>query len=444
MNITGKKPSRICLLLIVGTLIWLVESQVAAGPGEPGPCAVASQTVNINGALETKVYYPTTDSCDAAIAAPYPAVAFAHGFSMFGLSNGAAENAGNGEHLARWGYVVAIPRLPDDAEERITDTLDVLSYLETETGTPGSFLYQKVDTNRLATAGHSFGGATALAAAARDARVKAVVALDPVYHQGGPTGGDPFWDPETEAPNITVPTVILGAPPSNCNSDADYVDIYPWVGVTHKASYLIVGASHCDFTDPGHFLCYLFCGGGQADPVKTQLSQKYMVAWFNYYLYVNTDHYDYLYGIEADADIVAGSIERQADTAPREFTARGSIEAVVLEWELYEHPIVAGYNIYRHLPSGVFTDEPHVQVGRVSSYRDRGLVAGQIYTYTIRSRDAAHNLHESSDTVNAAPVGSTAWVYLPTILRGHTLAPSKVRDVQVSFDGYGEDAGRER
>ena len=44
----------------------------------------------------------------------------------------------------------------------------VLTYLETQTATPGSFLYQKVDVNRLATAGHSLGGSTALATAARE------------------------------------------------------------------------------------------------------------------------------------------------------------------------------------------------------------------------------------------------------------------------------------
>lgn len=401
------------MLLIAGALIWLVGSQVVADPGEPGPCTVASQTVNINGALETDVYYPITDTCPITITAPYPAVAFAHGFSMFGFSDGRAENVGNGEHLASWGYVVAIPDLPDGAEERITDTLTALSYLETETGTPGSFLYQQVDTDRLATAGHSLGGATALAVAARDARVKAVVALDPVYHTGGPTGGDPIWDPETEAPNITVPTGILGAPPSDCNADADYADIYPLVGATHKASYLVVGASHCDFTDPGNSFCYTFCGGGSTNITRTQLSQSYMTAWFNYYLYLNTDHYTHLYGDELDVDVQADLIIATVQTAPRDVAATGQFGAVELTWTLYDHPIIAGYNIYRSLQSGDYSDVPYAQVGTESSYTDAGVVPAQEYFYVLRSRDPAGNEHQISAEVSATPQGMPALLSPP-------------------------------
>ena len=116
-----------------------VKGQTPVDPGSPGPCAVTSQIVQVGGDMETHIHYPSSDQCGAGItggclpSAPYPAIAFAHGFSMFGLTNGAADNAGNGEHLASWGYVVAIPILPDDAEGRIADVQDVLSYLEDET-----------------------------------------------------------------------------------------------------------------------------------------------------------------------------------------------------------------------------------------------------------------------------------------------------------------------
>jgi len=84
------------------------------------------------------------------------------------------DNAGNGEHLASWGYVVAIPVLLDGVEGQIADMQAVLSYLK-ESNAADSFLFQKADVDRLAVAGHSFGGATVLALAARDVRVKAVV-----------------------------------------------------------------------------------------------------------------------------------------------------------------------------------------------------------------------------------------------------------------------------
>ena len=405
----------VCILITAGTLTWQALPQAASDPGDPGPCAVASQTVYVNGDLETHIHYPNGDQCGTDIIAPYPGIAFAHGFSMFGLTNGAEDNAGNGHHLASWGYVVAIPVLPDDVEGRIADMQDVLSYLEEQTDTPGSFLHQQVDVERLAVTGHSFGGATILALSARDSRVKAVVALDPVYHQGGPGGNPEIWDPDAEGPDIAVPTCILGAPPSNCNSEADYAEIYPFVGATHKASFLIVGASHCDFMDPGNWACGLVCEGSTSTE-RTDLAQKYMTAWFNYYLHLNTGDYEYLYGTEGDADIAVGLVERQVDTAPRGLTARGLMAAVALEWELYRHPIVAGYNIYRRLPGEAYSETPYAQIGRGSTYTDTAVTSGQVYSYTLRSYDPAGNLHQPCDEVSAVTQVPTSWHYLPIVL----------------------------
>jgi len=405
MNRVGRRLCGATLLLLLGTMVWLMgytaRPQAAADPQLPGPCTTNHQQVTVNG-RETHIYYPT--SCTGWVSAPYPGIAFAHGFSMFGLSDGAADNAGNGEHLASWGYVVAIPKLTDDVEERITDIQAVLTYLETETDSPGSFLYQKVDTNRLALAGHSFGGATVLAVSAQDTRVKAMVALDPVYHQGGPGDNPEIWDPDVEGPKITAPTCILGAPASNCNSEADYAEIYPFVGSTHKATFVIVGASHCDFSDPGNSLCSFVCDG-DTDPARTQLIQKYMTAWFNYYLHYDTDYYDYLYGTEADSDIANGLIERQVDTAPRNVTATGQYKAVLLEWTLYDHPIIAGYNAYRRQTDQTYPSTPQIHTGPTSSHLDEGLAGGETYFYTLCSRDAAGHEHQLSYEVSATTQG---------------------------------------
>ena len=160
-------------------MVWLSSSvhvpRSVANPGARGPCLVSSRIVDIGG-LETYTYYPSANQCGDEIAAPYPAIMLAHGFSMFGIIDEAASHAGNGEHLASWGYVVAIPKLPDSVDQRITDVQDVLSYLQTEASRQGSLFYEKIDVDRLALAGHSFGGATVLAVAARDGRVKALVA----------------------------------------------------------------------------------------------------------------------------------------------------------------------------------------------------------------------------------------------------------------------------
>jgi hypothetical protein len=93
---------------------------------------------------------------------------------------------------------------------------------------------------------------------------------------------------------------------------------------------------------------------------------------------------------------------------------------VRLTWTLYNHPIIAGYNIYRSQRSGSYPGIPYAQVGRVSSYVDTHVVPGRRYFYVLRSRDAAGNEHQPSDEVSAVPAGTDALdhhVYLPLILK---------------------------
>ena len=156
-----RKLAPTLMLVMTGVLAWLSGLQAGALPridlAQAGPCLIDSQALTIDGGLETVFYFPSVDGCGGGLAAPYPGVVFAHGFSMFGLYDGAAENADNGQHLASWGYVVAVPRLPDDAQARTASVQRALAYLETQTRTVGSLLYHKIDVGRLATTGHSLG-----------------------------------------------------------------------------------------------------------------------------------------------------------------------------------------------------------------------------------------------------------------------------------------------
>jgi hypothetical protein len=250
-----------------------------------------------------------------------------------------------------------------------------------------------------------------------------VVALDPVYHTGGPgLPEDPIWDLEAEGPRIAVPTLILGAPANSCNSDADYAEIYSIVGAMHKAQLLIAGASHCDFADPGNQLCGFMCSA--SDPDRTRLSQKYMTAWFNYYLHNDTDGFDYLYGPEANHDIASGLIERELDTAPRDVRATGQKGAVLLEWTPYDHPAVTGYYAYRRLAGQAFPDVPQIHAGRTGNYLDEGLADGETYFYALCSHDAVGHEHQRSPEVSARTLVEPApppdldeKLYLPLILR---------------------------
>jgi hypothetical protein len=126
MSKIANKPARLWLVIATVTLVCLVggpdRMRAVINPGQAGPCTALSQTVTINGSQSATVHYLSETTCGSGPSAPYPSIVFSHGFSMFGLSDGAADNAGNGEHLAGWGYVVAIAALDDDTETRIGQT----------------------------------------------------------------------------------------------------------------------------------------------------------------------------------------------------------------------------------------------------------------------------------------------------------------------------------
>jgi hypothetical protein len=194
------------------------------------------------------------------------------------------------------------------------------------------------------------------------------------------------------------------------------------VGALHKAQYLITGASHCDFADPGSRFCGLLCGA--TDPVRTDLSQKYMAAWFNYYLHHDTGSFGPIYGSGADHDIASGLVQRLLDTAPRPVQATGKAEAVLLEWKAYDHPMVAGYSAHRRRAGETYPDVPQLLVGRTGSYLDAGLADGQAYFYVIGSHDRAGNRHQLSPEVSARTLGEPIpppdldeILYLPLIWR---------------------------
>ncbi len=164
----------IMLVVGIGRPLEPHENLLVPEPGEKGPCTVEELNIEFQG-IETILFAPMEESCNSWIQSPFPGLIFAHGFSMMGLTDGVADVAGHGAHLASWGYWVAIPALPDDSETRIANLRIVLDQLLLESNQTSSPLFQKIDPGRIAVSGYSLGGATALAAAARDKRIEAVV-----------------------------------------------------------------------------------------------------------------------------------------------------------------------------------------------------------------------------------------------------------------------------
>ena len=412
----------VCAGLLV-LLTGLARSQAVPDPDAPGPFEVGSTSITIinpgNGhARSTDVYYPSSGGQIDPGGAPYATLVFARGFLSV-----PSNYVGNGTHLASWGYIVFLADFPsEDTEERAADVQYLFSYLQNENANPASPFYGRIDTGRFGLSGHSLGGLTALMVSARDSRVRVALALDPV---NPPALMNTPWDYAVEAPRITVPLAIIGAPSQLCNNNAGYQDIYPAVGSDHKALWVVANGSHCDFVGTNSALrrmaCYLICGG-QYSADRVRMVERYTTAWFNYYLRGQTDYFSYLYGAQAQSDIQAGHVTRNVRNAPRNFTAEGQANAVQLRWDLSACPLVAGYNVYRRGQGGAYPSSPSASVGRVSGYLDRDVEAGREVFYLLRSRDAGGNEHEPSGEVSAIPFdGSTT---TPTATATSTASPT--------------------
>jgi len=396
---------------------WLTS----ADPGEAGPYAIAHITItttnpNTGSNLETDIYYPSLDGTVNPSGAPYATLVFAPGF----LAN-PSSYPGNGEHLASWGYIVAIPDFPDeDIEVRASDVQHLFTYLEAENADRDSRFFQKIDTDRFGLTGHSLGGLSTMMVAARDKRIKVAVALDPTNPPESLTGN---WDYEEEAPDISAPLAVIGAPAQPCNLDANYNDMYPLVGSPHKAKFVIANGSHCDFMDTDNFLhrfsCYFLCGGEFSED-RVRLTERYTTAWFNYYLHGDTGYYTYLFGTGLNADVKAGLIIPIIETAPRDFQAATTGRSVHLSWRLYDIPLVSGYNIYRSETEGKFGTQPMASVGRITAYEDLDVIPGHTYYYALASYDPAGQEHSRAFAGPVTiPVEGSRY-YLPIIYQARS------------------------
>ncbi len=131
-------------------------------------------TVTVGGrSFPARLSYPTRGG-------PYPALAFAHGFTVR-----AAWYASTLDALAQTGIVVIVVIAPDSEtgaqanHSRLADDLNrSLAWLTTESRVGATIVPRgKVDGSRTAVAGHSMGGAVALLAAARNRTVDTVARL---------------------------------------------------------------------------------------------------------------------------------------------------------------------------------------------------------------------------------------------------------------------------
>ena len=270
-------------------------------PQDPGPDTSATQgdvTLDDRGFLpdlKGTVCVPTD-----GFGAPHPLVVISPGFAM-----NRDQYKSYCEHLASWGFVAVVQTYQGITHNDYADSVgDIIDWaLDPSSGLD-------IDADKIATAGHSLGGKVSILAAIRDARVKAVVAWDPV---------------DTNLPSVTpeqmgdfgVPLAMLGEtldataafPPAPACAPADnnYDAYFTAASSRPILAYTVLEADHMDWVDDPTCLLCGACRPGEANHLEVKaLTRRTTVAFLRRHLLSDTEMDTYLTGPAALADEAAG------------------------------------------------------------------------------------------------------------------------------------------
>jgi predicted dienelactone hydrolase len=251
----------------------------AVDPAEDGPATVTESNATIPGAgagrtLAATVFVP-------AGAGPRPLAIVSPGFQM-----ARAQYASYAHHLATWGFAVILTDYAEsgfsiDHDRIASDVPAVIDWALAQQALA-------VDAAKIATLGHSLGGKTSVFAAAKDVRIKAVVAWDPV------DSNNPSVAPQ-QMGGITAAIAVIGETTNAsggfmpCAPAAENFQQFYAAAPSPAMAVTVTGADHMDWVDdPSCGFCG-FCTAGTASPgVVRRVTRRLDVAWLRRQLLADT------------------------------------------------------------------------------------------------------------------------------------------------------------
>jgi len=288
------------LLFLLSTFMAMDLALAASEPSANGPFPPVRQTVSIPGTrgqtLSTDLYFPGTATEVSAAARRCPVIVFGHGFSQ-----SKSQHVNQGLHLASRGYIVLIPNSNSGSDHsRFADDLSkCIDWIEARNQDTGSIFFSRVRADRTGATGHSAGGLSAIVAASRDPRIRAVSTMDPVDSGGLGLAALSV---------VSAPVAITYSESSACNGSGSAQILYA-AATSLKRGIKIVGANHTDPQDPAGFLSILTCGA--ANSTRQALYRRYMAGWFEYHLRGDASYGPWVFqqaGGQLATDLTAGII----------------------------------------------------------------------------------------------------------------------------------------
>lgn len=251
------------------------DASVTGDPALDGPATTTSTTVSIPGALSGRTLSSTVIT--PSTPGPHPLVVISPGFQM-----ARTQYTSYAKHLATWGFVAILTDYAEsgfsiDHQRIANDVPAVITWALAQQNLA-------IDPAKIATAGHSLGGKVSILAASGDARIRAVVAWDPV-DSNAPSVAPEKMGAMTAAIAVIGETTNATGGFMPCAPAADNFTQFYAAAPSPALKATVAGADHMDWVDdPSCFACGL-CGAGSAPPDRARTATKRLdVAWLRKHL----------------------------------------------------------------------------------------------------------------------------------------------------------------